>query len=206
MDDHLDLWLRRQPILDIQPFYASTMYFGRKDHPLASWCVQDKVLDSQNPSAGTATVLTDEEKRTRIEVTFGPQGCREIGLTEFRALETFRFTKLQRRFFRFMLPTVGSAFLRMPAVREQMMLYRRQRFFAAGVLGVQIMEQAGEEIRQANLPNIRRLHRQAGTKMPAGRRHGKASSGTLVAFAAMNRVVEETLRHLQERMWKQMEE
>ncbi|MGO4440769.1 hypothetical protein [Rhizobium sp. RAF56] len=207
-DDSLDLWRRLQPATDLQPFYDSTLYVGRENHELASWRIQNKVVDQQKVSAGTTRVLEEDEKRIRIEVTLGRTGCRSVGLDRFDVLRDFRFMHLQK-FFRFMLPTFGlseRASLARPAIRERMVEYSKHRFFAAGVLGLQIMEAAREELRRDNLPNIKRQHRLMGTRMPSGYRAGTGAAGTLLAFDHLNKAVEQALRHLQERVWREMKD
>lgn len=207
-DDSLDLWGRLRPEMDRPALYGSTFYVGRKEHPRWSWRVQDKVIDQQNIDAGTHIELPDEEKRTRIEVTIGPAGCRELGLTDLAVLETYRFTRLQSLLFKFMVPTFGhSEIANRPAqlaVRKKIVTYKKHRFLNSGIIGLQIMDEARQELRRDYLRDISRRHRLAGTRMPSLSRTGNGAAGHLLAYDKLNRRVEQAFRHLQERVWGEM--
>jgi hypothetical protein len=106
-DPRLDIVDRMTPSSDRSPPYDTTIYIGEKDDPRALWRIQNKVLDKQNKAAGTREELAEEKKRVRIEVTLGPDGCREAGISEFGLIADVKFTELQKGFFQFMLPTFG---------------------------------------------------------------------------------------------------
>lgn len=208
-DRRLDVAGRMTPGMDRQALYASTYYVGEKEDPRAFWSIQNKVLDKQNKAAGTRDELVDEKKRVRIEITLGQDGCREVGLERFSDLETLQITRLQKSFFQFMKPTfavirptIGRA--GSTAVKRKVEELRKDRFLNAGVLGLQIREDAREELRALEMPTIRRLHRRSGSKMPARMRGGTGSYGTMIAYKELTRMVERALAGLQGRLRKEM--
>lgn len=181
-DDSLDISDRMAPGMDRAPLYGSTYYVGERDDPRAFWRIQNKVLDKQNKAAGTRDQLADEKKRVRIEVTLGREGCREIGLEQFADLEVLGIARLQKGFFQFMKPTFAivrpsAARPASTAVKRKVEEYRRDRFLNAGVLGLQIREDAREELRALEMLTIRKLHRQNGTSMPVKVRAGSGAYG-----------------------------
>jgi hypothetical protein len=208
-DDSLDVGGRMAPSMDRPPFYRSTFYVGERDDPRAFWRIQNKVLDKQNKAAGTRDELADEKKRVRIEVALGREGCREIGLERFADLERLGIARLQKGFFQFMKPTfaiVRPSAVRpaSTAVKRRVEDQRRQRFLNAGVLGLQIREDAREELRALEMPTIRRLHRRNGTKMPARVRAGSGAYGTMVVYEELTRMVERALAGLQRKVRREM--
>lgn len=210
IDDSLDIGDRMAPGMDRPALYGSTYYVGERDDPRAFWRIQNKELDKQNKAAGTRDKLSEDKKRVRIEVTLGQEGCREIGLVHFADLETLRFTRLQKSFFQFMKPTFGvirpsAVRAASTAVKSKVEEYRRERFLNAGVLGLQIREDAREELRALEMLTIRKLHRRSGTKMPVRMRAGTGAYGTMVAYEELTRMVERALAGLQRKVRKEME-
>jgi hypothetical protein len=208
-DSSLDIGDRMTPEMDRPALYGSTYYVGEEDHPRAFWRIQNKVLDKQNKAAGTRDNLPEDKKRVRIEVTLGHAGCREIGLIKFSDLETLPLTRLQKGFFQFMKPTFamirpGGAQPGSAAVKRKIEEYRRERFLNAGVLGLQIREDAKEELRALHLPGIKRWHRKQRSKMPPKARTGVGAYGTMIAYEEMARVVERALDGLQRRVRGEM--
>jgi hypothetical protein len=208
-DENADLWGRLRPEFDLPALYGSTFYVGRENHPMWSWRIQDKITDQRDDAAGTYLDLPEEKKRTRIEVTVGPQGCKRLGLTELSVLKSYRFTRLQAQLFKFMLPTFGYAETSgrpgQGVVRKKVMETMKQRFVNVGICGLQIMDEAREELRQQYLPDIRMRHKVAGTRMLKRKRSGSGRTGYLLAYEKLNSKVEHALRHLQERVWREME-
>ncbi|MDW9830849.1 hypothetical protein GOB24_25175 [Sinorhizobium meliloti] len=208
-DESLDIGDRMTPGIDRPALYDSTYYVGERDAPRAFWRIQNKVLDRQNNAAGTRDELPDDKKRIRIEVTLGQEGCREIGLENFNDLGTLMITRLQKGFFQFMKPTFaivrpGSARPGSAAVKRKVEEYRRERFLNAGVLGLQIREDAREKLRALAMPNIRRWHRTSASKMPPKMRAGAGAYGTMVAYEELTRMVERALAGLQRRVRREM--
>ena len=208
-DDSLDLGDRMAPGIDRPALYGSTYYVGEKDDPRALWRIQDKVLDKQNPAAGTRDILTEDQKRIRLEVTLGPEGCEEIGLRLFDDLETLFITRLQKRFFQFMKPVFATVYERGvgPAsslVRQRVENLRRERFLNAGVLGLQIRDDAAVELRRINLPTIRRLAAKRGSRVRPIVRRGTGAYGSMIAYGELTRVVERALTKLQRKIRREM--
>ena len=208
-DSSLDIGARMTPGMDRPALYDSTYYIGERDDPRAFWRIQNKVLDKQNKAAGTRDRLSDEKKRVRIEVTLGHVGCREIGLEQFSDLETLRITRLQKGFFQFMKPTFAivrpaSSRPGSTAVKRKVEEYQRQRFLNAGVLGLQIREDAKVELRALEMPNIRRWHRRSGSKVPPKIRAGVGAFGAMIAYEELTRMVERALAGLQRKVTKEM--
>jgi hypothetical protein len=208
-DPRQDVVDRMTPATDRQPLYTSTFYVGEKDDPHVMWRIQNKTIDKQNKAAGARLDLTDEEKRVRIEVTLGPEGCREVGLLGFDSLAAFRFTKLQKHFFQFMLPTFGAyvaggAGAHSSAVKQCIEDMRRQRFLNVGVLGLQIREDATEDFRKLEMTNFLSWHKARGSRLPRKQRRGSGPYGTMVAYEELARVVERALAGLQGRVQREL--
>jgi hypothetical protein len=208
-DESLDIGGRMAPGMDRPVLYGSTFYVGKKDDPRAFWRIQNKVLDKQNKAAGTRDELPEDKKRIRIEVALGEEGCREIGLEKFSDLKTLQIARLQKSFFQFMKPTFaivrpGSARPGSAAVKRKVEDYRRDRFLNLGVLGLQIREDAKNELRALNTSGIRRWHRMRGSKMPGELRVGAGAYGTMIAYDELTRVVERALAGLQRRVRVEM--
>lgn len=208
-DSSLDIGARMTPGMDRPALYNSTYYVGERDDLRSFWRIQNKVLDKQNKAAGTRDELPEDKKRVRIEVTLGHEGCRKIGLIRFSDLETLPLTRLQKGFFQFMKPTFaiirsGGARPGSAAVKRKVEEYRRERFLNVGVLGLQIREDAKEELRALHLPGIKRWHRTQGSKMPPKLRTGAGAYGTMIAYEELTRVVERALAGLQRRVRGEM--
>lgn len=210
-DARLDIINRMTPGVDRPVLYGSTYYVGKKDDPRAFWRIQNKVLDRHNKGVGTYTELPEKKKRVRIEVTLGTVGCREAGLYGLNGLRTFKFTRFQKSFFQFTKPTVGmhslgGAGAHSSAVKERVDDIRKQRFLNAGVLGLQIREDARGEFRKIELPNLKGWHKMRGSKMPKKGRTGAGSYGTMVVYEQLTRVVERALAGLQRKVRREMVE
>ncbi|MBP2486017.1 hypothetical protein JOH50_001744 [Rhizobium leguminosarum] len=208
-DDSLDIGDRMAPELDRPALYGSTYYVGERGDPRAMWRIQNKILDKQNLTAGAREELPEVQKRIRVEVTLGHEGCREIGLEKLADLETIAIARLQKAFFQFMKPTfsivrLGSARSGSVAVRRKIEDYRRQRFLNAGVLGLQIRDDAREELRALEMPRIRRWHRMYGSKMKPRARVGSGAYGTMLAYEELTRIVERALAGLERRVRGEM--
>lgn len=211
-DDFRDIQDRMTPSSDRPAPYASTYYLGEQNDPHTMWRIQNKAVDRQNKTIGTWQELTDEEKRIRIEVTLGPDGCKEAGLADFNRLAEFNFTGLQKSFFQFRLPTfatyphgsLNSSSRPVAAVKERVEETRKQRFFNAGVLGLQIREDARWDHARLNRDYFLSWHKARGSKMPKRSRVGVGSHGTHINYKEMARVIERTLAGLQRKVRREM--
>lgn len=207
-----DVQNRMTPSSDRPALYGSTYYLGEKDDPVAMWRIQNKVFDKQNKAAGTRKDLTEEEKRIRIEVTLGPDGCRQAGIADFNEMAAISFTTLQKSFFQFRLPTFavyppGSAGLSarpVRAVKQHVEETRRQRFLNAGVLGLQIREDARWDHLKLQRKYFLSWHKARGSKMPKRDRVGAGPYGTHINYQEMARVIERALAGLQRKVRREM--
>ncbi len=212
-DPRLDIIVRMTPSSDRSPTYTSTFYVGEENDPRAMWRIQNKVLDKQNKAAGTHQELAEEEKRIRIEVTLGPVGCRDTGINDLDLIREFKFTELQKGFFQFMLPTFGvhtptrrgSSIMSRSAVKNALEETRRQRFLNAGVLALQIREDARLDHMRLNKGYFLSWHKARGSKMPKRSRVGAGPYGTHIAYKEMARVIERALASLQRKVRREME-
>jgi hypothetical protein len=208
-DPRLDIIDRMTPSTDRPVTYEATFYAGEKDDARAFWRIQNKVLDKQNKAAGTSEILPEDKKRIRIEVALGPNGCREAGLQDFETIGDFKFTRLQRPFLQFMKPTFGvfppgGSGGHSSAIKMRTEETRRERFLNAGVLGLQIREDAREDYRRLEMMNFMSWHKARGSKMPRRNRTGTGSYGSMVAYEELARVVERALAGLQRRVRREM--
>jgi len=213
--DHFrDIQDRMTPSSDRPAPYQSTFYLGERGDPQAMWRIQNKTVDKQNKATGTLQELTEEEKRIRIEVTLGRDGCKEAGLAEFDRLAEFNFTGLQKSFFQFRLPTFAtyshgslkSTSRPVSAVKERVEETRKQRFLNAGVLGLQIREDARRDHARLNRDYFLSWHKARGSKMPKRSRVGVGSYGTHINYKEMARVIERALAGLQRKVWREIKE
>ncbi|OWV91020.1 hypothetical protein [Rhizobium sp. R693] len=187
---------------DRAPFVDSNYYVGAKE-AAARWRIMDKVIDTQNIAAGTADRLEEQKKRVRIEVTLDQPELVALGVHSLGDLERLNFSRLQGRYFRFMLPTFEDATRMGPGRRAAIAMWQdRQRtakFSNAGVIGLKTMDdmlaRRFREVRKkarldlkARGLNLRPIPRVAGGQW-----------GTLVAYDELNDRVTVALRHLGER-------
>lgn len=149
------------------PFLDGTMYIGDRDKDDVMMRIMDKVLDKQNLADGTRKVLSETEKRVRIEVRIRGKELASLGLTTIADFRGFSFNKLQRRYFQFKLATFKNA----PAnVTPRAMLIvsetekrRSEILLKSGVLGLHARDQAKTEYRKVHLPMLRRLFKKSGS-------------------------------------------
>ncbi|RIV17329.1 hypothetical protein D1623_28745, partial [Klebsiella pneumoniae] len=211
-DPRLDVVDRMTPSSDRSVPYNSTFYIGEKDDRRAMWRIQNKILDSQNKAAGTREELTEAMKRVRIEVTLGPDGCRECGIGDFDSMVEFKFMRLQKDFFKFTLPTFGihtpapssSATMSRSSVKNRIEETRRQRFLQTGVLGLQIREDAKRDYAALHRGYFMSWHKARASKMPKRSRVGSGPYGTHIAYKEMARVIERALAGLQRKVRREM--
>ena len=188
---------------DRTPFVDSTYYVGADDADV-QWSVMDKIIDTQNPAEGTYVTLDEHEKRVRIEVTLDRTAVAQLGVEGLTDLSALQFSRLQSKFFSFVLPTFIDS-PRMPpgfrtasqAWRER---YRMMKFINAGVIGLAAMEDAMERQMKKLRLQVRGDLRRKGLTVKPIPRVGSGSAGTFVAYAELNERVAVALRHLEERV------
>lgn len=188
---------------DRAPYVDATYYIGSKV-AVRRWRIMDKEIDRQNRRAGTFLNLSDNEKRTRVEVTLGRAELQKLALRTLSDLHQFKFTTLQGAYFKFMLPTFQSIprqpFSMGRAMRSWQEKAREAKFLTSGVIGLtqmdRVLERRAVEIRKDARKILRR-----NARIQATWKHRKAGRyGTLQAYEDLNARVEMALRKLSERM------
>jgi hypothetical protein len=128
---------------DNAPYTDGTLEVGAKEADMR-WRIMDKVRDQQNRKAGTFIALDDKSKRARIEVTLDRPEVAALGVTSIDDLKKLNFTKLQGRYFRFLLPTFTQKSSVLPDVRSAMIgwrdFQRTIKFTRTGNIGLKTMD------------------------------------------------------------------
>lgn len=207
-DKTINAWLLTEKVVPAP--VDGTFYLGAKQDPVMIR-VMDKVIDQQDRKAGTCKILTDAEKRVRIEVTLKGGDLQKFGLHHLEDLRGFSFMAFQGSYFQFKLPTFeasdpneGSALSAARRWREEQ---RRKRFVTAGIMGLEFMRHAREVFRNRHLPELKGHMRRTSRKMIRNR-CGTGATGTLVAYEEMNRLVSNALGELGKRertAWRKAE-
>ncbi|MCW7546273.1 hypothetical protein N7I30_21100 [Aurantimonas litoralis] len=194
-NDHLEVSTDQ----DRQPVGDANYYTGRKGGPVM-WRLMDKEVDRQNHNAGTATYLSETEKRTRIEVTLETDEVRRLGIEFIHDLRRYPFEKLRDSYFDFMMPTFkrGNTGV-MGMVTDRQEEDRRRKFLKTGMIGLREMDDALERRRAHHRPKlIEHLHERK-LKVKPEDRSGRGPFKTYVAYKELNKAVEVALRNLRER-------
>ena len=192
--------LLRWPLADLRIPADATVYAGQQ-YGRAQWKVMDKYLDKQNRSAGTRLVLPENERRARVEVTLNRDELRSIGIESIQCLSEFSFTRLQGRYFQFVLPTFAQSSNRIrPAVARVLEENRHTRFRNSGVLGLIVMDEATRRFHADNRKAVARTLRTLGLKISSPARVGAGSMTTYVKYVELNGRVSNALEKLGERI------
>lgn len=187
---------------DRHPALDATYYIGQRIGR-AMWRVMDKVRDRQRSRRWLD--LPDAEKRARVEVRLDRLELKQLGIIGLDDLLGFNLAALQGRYFQFMLPTFASPGGPFSSHDKYWESHREARFLAAGVVGLQAMDEERDRLRKANRPAMVRQLRARGVKVAPGRRAGSGRNGTLVAYEDLNDRVAMALRKLQEREQRLLE-
>lgn len=188
---------------DRAPYTDGTLELGEKTAPV-TWRVMDKIIDRQNIAAGTFMPLDDKSKRARIEVTLDRPELKALGITSLDDLKTLNFTRLQGRYFQFVLPTFVSQANRKTGVGKAIATAsnpdRTSKFKRTGVIGLKAMDEVRAEQwlqrRRTNLPDIH----ERGLRLSPVNRIAKGAAGTFVAYDELNDRVRIALRNLGQRV------
>ena len=187
---------------DRAPYTDGTLEVGEKEADIR-WRVMDKVIDSQNISAGTFVQLDDKFKRARIEVTLSRPEIERIGVNSLNDLRTLSFTKLQGLYFQFALPTFVNEPLK--GSKKEVLAAasnpeRASKFSKTGVMGLKAMDSVRSKaklvVRRKALSDIHAR----GLRLSALNRNAKGVSATFVAFEELNKRVRIALRNLGKRV------
>ncbi|MGB3815996.1 MAG: hypothetical protein WA950_22475 [Shinella sp.] len=188
---------------DRAPYTDGTLEVGEKN-ALVTWRVMDKILDRQNIAAGTFISLDDISKRVRIEVTLDRPKVKALGITYLDDLRGLNFTRLQGRYFQFMLPTFINYASQKTGKRKAIAAAsnpeRASKFFKTGVIGLKAMDEVRAErwlqMRRTILPDIH----ERGLRLSPIDRTAKGVAGTFVAYDELNDRVRIALRNLGSRV------
>ncbi|WP_193337170.1 hypothetical protein [Devosia beringensis] len=185
---------------DRQPPVDATYYVGAEESSV-QWSVMDKVKDKQNIGAGTFVALPEVDWRTRIEVTFKEEALRKVGVNTLGDLPEMDFARLQRKFFNFKLATFEARPPgRLKAISDAIELLRAKKFLVGGFLGLAGRDTVRSTKRADTRADLIEQFRLVGRRVPRQLRRGTGTSGTTMAFAELNKLVETALRHLGERV------
>lgn len=188
---------------DRAPHTDGTLEIGEKNAPV-TWRVMDKIIDRQNRAAGTFIPLDDKSKRARIEVTLDRPEVAAMGITYLDDLRTLNFTRLQGRYFQFVLPTFVSQANRKTGVGKVIATAsnpeRSSKFTRTGVIGLKAMDEVRAEewlkMKRTILPDIH----ERGLRLSPDNRIAKGAAGTFVAYDDLNERVRIALRNLGQRV------
>ena len=187
---------------DNSPFVDATFYFGSEKYGCL-WRIMDKVIDQQNIITGTKKVLTEEEKRVRVEVSLGEKEVRRLGITTMKDLRNFSFNKLQKEFFAFYLPTFALTDVisstRQKVVKETRSQERIKKFLKTGVVGLSAMDEAWARQRSSKRKAMQSILKGRGVLMSRDRA-GKGIHSTFTAYPELNKRIDTALRHLTEKV------
>lgn len=188
---------------DRAPYTDGTLEIGEKNASV-TWRVMDKIIDRQNIAAGTFISLDDKSKRARIEVTLDRPEVKALGITYLDDLRGLNFTRLQGRYFQFVLPTFVSEASQKTGKRKAIAAAsnpeRASKFFKTGVIGLKAMDEVSAErwlrMRRTILPDIH----ERGLRLSPIDRTAKGAAGTFVAYDELNDRVRIALRNLGSRV------
>ncbi|MDF3154068.1 hypothetical protein P3C58_18990 [Mesorhizobium sp. XAP10] len=204
------LWSREEPTFvigannlisshaDRPAFVDATFYVGREDGPVR-WRVMEKLIDNQNIRAGTWDDLPVSEHRARIEVTLDQRELIDLGVNFLDDLRRFNFARLQGRYFQFMVPTFENDFAGKHPARKAIEDDRWTRFLNAGVVGLVAMEGARQTFRDNARPELKKQVRAKRLKIRPVTRVGAGSSGSFLAYEALNGRASMALEDLRDR-------
>ncbi|MBK3745253.1 hypothetical protein G3A39_39405 [Paraburkholderia aspalathi] len=188
---------------DRSPLTNSTYVIGARDSD-CRWRIMDKVIDTQNKTAGTFKPLTDVEKRVRIEVTLGMPEVVLLDVIHLEDLQHLKFSQLQGKFFRFMLPTFFDQANIPPntytAIRTWQDEQRITKFSKTGILGLLAMDDALDRQKKKQRRSAQKDIQHLGLKLKPLPRTGNGSARSLVTYHELNQKVEMALRHLGKRV------
>lgn len=195
------LCVRPEPEEFRSPFLEGTMYLGEKDTS-GMIRIQNKERDQQNLEAGTFKALSEDQKRARVEVTLEGQDLEILGLRELRDFPAFSYTKLQKKYFQFMLPTfAGVDIAKSSAIQAITSVEERKRadiFLTSGLLALLKRDEVWGNYKVSERSEIKKVFRLNGWSLVRVRT-GIGSTSTSIAYEALNKQVATAFRHLGER-------
>lgn len=196
-----EAWWNQEPKTYKAPALDGTMYLGGKDRDMMIR-IMDKIMDRQRPEDGTRDDLADDKKRVRIEVTLKGAELTRQGLNRLDDLQHFDFSKLQKDYFRFMLPTFldqNKPMTRAPQVaRREWEDWRAKVFHRAGVIGLVSLARQKAQIMRNDMKRLRADFR-ARKLTPPKIRAGSNKMQDFVAYETLTKKVRIALSNLMKR-------
>lgn len=187
---------------DRSPYTDSTYTIGARKN-VYRWRMMDKVIDTQNKAAGTYKALGDREKRVRVEVTLGLPEVALLNLMHLEDLQHLKFSQLQGKFFRFMLPTFFDPkhipHQKYAAIRTWQDKQRITKFSKTGIIGLLAMDDALDRQKKKLRRSTQKDMHSRGLSLKPLPRTGNGAARALVAYHELNQKIEMALRHLGER-------
>ncbi len=192
--------VRHDPDEFRSPFLEGTMYLGSKNKS-GMIRIQNKVRDQQYPEKGTFNTLAGDQARARVEVTLKSCDLELLGLRQLRDLENFRYAKLQKKYFQFMLPTFAGENPEKKSANNLVISLDQQSraavFLQSGLLALLKRDEAWEDRKASERPQMKRVLRLHRRRM-ARNRAGSGSRSTMMSFDLLNKQVATAFRHLGE--------
>lgn len=185
------------------PGADTTSYFGAKDSD-EMMRVMDKVVDRQNTFAGSSDVLSEEDRRCRVEVTLKQGKLAALGIRHIEDVSRFRFATLQGTYFQFKLATVRRLDRSAGPVSAYLEKQRVQKFLQTGISGLAKMDKTRLEHDAAIRPVVRRSLAKMGKTLPGRSRTGSGPYGTAVAYEALCRAAQAALSNLSRKLAAQV--
>lgn len=185
-----------------EPFLDGTMVLGARDDDVMIK-IMDKIKDGQRPD-GTFVELSDEQKRTRIEVTIKGQELSKLGISDIESLGKINLQGFQQRYFQFRMPTF-MIHERPKTSREVLSnlseKWRADVYLRSGVASLVTMDRAIEIQKFKIRSSLARRSKILGAVnvKPSG---ASNSAARLVSWAKMNRCVVVALQCLQKREYR----
>lgn len=193
--------VRPKPDEFTSPFLEGTMYLGAKDTS-GMIRLQNKVKDQQYPEKGTFNALGADEARARVEVTLQACDLEPLGLRKLRDLESFRYTKLQRKYFQFMLPTFADENPEKSSAVNAVVGWDEQQradiFLRSGLLALLRRDEVWRDYKDSERPELKKVFLRQGRPV-ARNRTGSGSRSTMISYELLNKEVATAFRHLGER-------
>lgn len=126
-----------------------------------------------------------------------------LKVTHLEDLQHLKFSQLQGKFFRFMLPTFfdpkHTPHHKYSATRTWQDKQRITKFSKTGILGLLAMDDALDRQRKKQRRGAQKGFHSRGLTLKPLPRIGKGTARSLVAYHELNQKVEMALRHLGER-------
>jgi hypothetical protein len=188
---------RAAPTRHKTPFLDGKMMLGAMEDDVMIK-VLDKVTHQPHPNAAHQ-ILTECEKRVRIELTLRGDELTVIGLSDISSLRCFPFSEIQKRYLRFDLPTFD---MRVPIRKGVDIAHNHseklnaQTYLIAGMTGLKAREQVMDERRPKVQQHAMTLLNAVGRSAPKA---DPSSEPAFVSYENLSRKITTAFQHLDQR-------